>query len=273
MSAAKGRIGAMPLLDRVRTGQVVVGPFCHGPGEPAASVEWWQQPCIAFTTFGSWEVRSRRGKGEVTPSAVLVSEGGEHDCRHPGGVDDRMLCVLYLGDIDPGPMLLVPQRPALHSLRKSLVAELRAADPDRGEVEALSLALLDMVREAPGSSPGPGKRSRALVGRLRAEADARYREPGLDLVAQALALGMTRTRFVHVFRDVVGVTPHRYVVELRVSHAARLLRRTPVAVTDICFDSGFGTMSSFYAAFRGAYGMTPSAYRAGPGAPAAAHFS
>ena len=273
MSAAKGRIGAMPLLDSVRTGQVVVGPFCHGPGEPAASVEWWQQPCIAFTTFGSWEVRSRRGKGEVTPSAVLVSEGGEHDCRHPGGVDDRMLCVLYLGDIDPGPMLLVPQRPALHSLRKSLVAQLRAADPDRGEVEALSLALLDMVREAPGSSPGPGKRSRALVGRLRAEADARYREPGLDLVAQALALGMTRTRFVHVFRDVVGVTPHRYVVELRVSHAARLLRRTPVAVTDICFDSGFGTMSSFYAAFRGAYGMTPSAYRAGPGAPAAAHFS
>src|SRR5262249_50157379 len=120
MSAAKGRIGAMPLLDRVRTGQVFVGPFCHGPGEPAASGEWWQQPCIALTTFGSWEVRSRRGKGEVTPSAGLVSEGGEHDCRHPGGVDDRMLCVLYLGDIDPGPMLLVPQRPALHLLRKSL---------------------------------------------------------------------------------------------------------------------------------------------------------
>jgi AraC-like DNA-binding protein len=260
-------MGVMPLLERVRTGQVVVGSFCHELGEPATSVEWWQQPCIAFTTFGSWEVRSGRGKGEVTPSALLVSAGGaEHDCRHPGGVDDRMLCVLYRGDIDPGPMLLVPQVAALHSVRKSLVAELRAADSDHGEVEELSLALLDAVRHVPVSSPGPGERSRARVGRLRAEADARYREPGLDLVAQALALGMTRTRFVHVFRDVVGVTPHRYVVELRVSHAARLLRSTSAAVTDICFDSGFGSMPSFYAAFRAAYAMTPSAYRARPGA-------
>ena len=265
----------MPLLERVRTGQVVVGSFCHELGEPATSVEWWQLPCIAFTTFGSWEVRSSRGKGEVAPGAVLVSEGwAEHDCRHPGGLDDRMLCILYRGDVDPGPALLVPQVAALHSVRKSLVAELRAADPDGRQVEALSLVLLDMVREAPGGSPGSSERSRALVGRLRAEADARYREPGLDLVAEALALGISRTRFVHVFRDVVGVTPHRYVVELRVSHAARQLRGTSVAVTDICFDSGFGSMPSFYAAFRAAYGMPPGAYRAGPGTPGnGAHFS
>jgi AraC-like DNA-binding protein len=79
---------------------------------------------------------------------------------------------------------------------------------------------------------------------------------------------------VHVFRDVAGVTPHRYVVELRTSHAARLLRDTLVPVTDICFDSGFGSMPSFYAAFRAAYGMTPGAYRAGHGRPGgAAHFS
>jgi AraC-like DNA-binding protein len=264
----------MPLLERVRTGRVVVGFFCHEVGEPAVSVEWWQQPCIAFTAFGSWEVRSRRGKGEVSPGALLVSEGGaEHYCCHPGGVDDRMLCVLYRRDIDPGPMLLVPQVAALHSVRRSLVAELRAVDPDHGQVEELSLVLLDAVRHVPGSSPGPGERSRALAARLRTEADARYREPGLDLVAQALALGMTRTRFVHVFRDVVGVTPHRYVIELRVSHAAWLLRCTSAAVTDICFDSGFGSMPSFYAAFRSAYGMTPSAWRDGPGARGGAHFS
>ena len=149
------------MLERVRTDQVVVGFFCHEPGEPAMSVEWWQEPCIAFTAFGSWQVRSRRGKGEVAPGAVLVTEAAaEHDCRHPGGVDDRMLCVVYRSPVDPGPVLLVPQVAALHSLRRSLVAELRPADPDRDEVEALSLALLEAVRQAPGSLPRPGKRSR-----------------------------------------------------------------------------------------------------------------
>jgi AraC-like DNA-binding protein len=260
---ATDRIGVMPMLERVRTDQVVVGSFCHEPGEAATSVEWWPASCIAFTTFGSWEVCSRRGKGEVTSSAVLVAEGGaEVGCRHPVGVDDRMLSVMYRGDVDPGPMLLVPQVAALHSLRRSLVAELRSADPDRGEVDALSLAILDAVREAPGASPGPGERSRALVGRLRAEADVRYREPELDLVAQALALGVSRTRFVHVFRDVVGLTPHRYVLELRTSHVARLLLSTQASVTDICFDSGFGSMPRLHTAFRAAYGTTPSAYRA-----------
>jgi AraC family transcriptional activator of mtrCDE len=160
------------------------------------------------------------------------------------------------------PLLLIPQVAALHSLRRSLVAELRSGDPDHGEVDALCLAMLDAVREAPGGSPGPGERCRALLDRLRAEADARYREPELDLVAQALALGVSRTRFVHMFRDVVGLTPHRYVVEQRTSLVARLLVSTEASVTDICFDSGFGSMPRLHAAFRTAYGTTPSAYRA-----------
>ena len=47
-------------------------------------------------------------------------------------------------------------------------------------------------------------------------------------------------------------------------HAARLLRDTGVPVTDVCFASGFGGVPSFHSAFRAAYGMTPSAYRAAP---------
>jgi AraC family transcriptional regulator len=253
----------MPLLERVRTDRLIAGLFYHEPGEPMVSVEWWQEPCIAFTAFGSWEIRARRGKGEVTPQGVMVSEGGaEFECRHHDGMTDRMLCVLYRHDVDPGPVLVVPQEATLRSLRRSLSAQIRLPVPDPGEVESLSLALLAAVRETPHGSHGPGARARALVAQLQAEADEGYREPGFDLVARAHALGMSRTRFVHLFRDVVGLTPHRYLVELRVGHAARLLSSTQVPVTDICFDSGFGSMPSFYAAFRASYGMTPGTFRA-----------
>jgi len=103
---------------------------------------------------------------------------------------------------------------------------------------------------------------RMLVGRLRAVADARYTDPGLDLVAAAADLGLSRTRLVHAFRELVGVTPHRYVVELRTAHAAHRLRETADPVTRICFDSGFGSVARFLVAFRRAFGTTPSDYRA-----------
>ena len=257
----------MPMLERVHAEHVIIGSFFHEPGEPAAVTEWWPEPAIVFTSHGAWGVRARRGRGEVTPDTVLVSEpAAEHDCLHPHGLGDRMLCVLFRGDVDPGPALLVPHVPALHSLRRSLAAELRSAAPDGAEIDALAMAMLEAVRSAAtsGTAPRPGERSRALVQRLKAEADARYRDPGLDLVAEARAAGLSRTRFVHVFRDVVGVTPHRYVIELRIGHAARLLRGTGMPVTDVCFASGFGSVPSFHSAFRAAYGMTPGAYRAAP---------
>lgn len=254
------------MLERVRAERVIISSFFHEPGEGAAVTEWWPEPSIVFTSHGAWAVRASRGRGDVTPDTVLVNEpAAEHDCLHPHGLDDRMLCVLFREDVDPGPALLVPHIPALHSLRRSLVGELRSAAPDGPEIDDLGMAMLQVVREVPAASgavPRPGERSRAIVQRLKAEADARYRDPDLDLVAEARVLGLSRTRFVHVFRDVVGITPHRYIVELRTGQAARLLRGTGTPVTDICFVSGFGSVPSFHSAFRAAYGMTPSAYRA-----------
>jgi AraC-like DNA-binding protein len=252
----------MPLLERMRTDQVVIGSFVHEPCEPAAAIEWWERCCVAFTASGSWQVRSRRGGGEVTPATVLVGEAGaEYDCRHPDGMDDRMLCVIYRRDVDPGPAVLVPQAPALRQTGRSLAAELRSAEPAPDEVEALCLAMLELCREAPGRPRRPGHRSRSLVARLQAEASTRYTDMDFDLVAEAAGLGMSRTRLIHTFREVAGLTPHRYLLELRTSHAARLLAQTRAPVTEICFASGFGSMNRFHAAFYDAFGITPTAYR------------
>jgi AraC-like DNA-binding protein len=91
--------------------------------------------------------------------------------------------------------------------------------------------------------------------------DREFADSALDTVAAGALLGLSRTRMIHVFRDVVGTTPHRYLVELRVAHAAQLLAAGDVPVTDICFDSGFGSVARFQAAFRRAWGLTPSQYR------------
>lgn len=81
-----------------------------------------------------------------------------------------MLVAVYRQDVDPGPRLLVPQVAALHSVRRALAAEARAASPDRSEVEALSLVLLEKgARGARRHSPavravGGGRGSAAGAG-------------------------------------------------------------------------------------------------------------
>ena len=172
-----------------------------------------------------------------------------------------MFVIDYQGDVDPGRQLLVPRSRALRSLQRLLMAELRSRKPDRDEVDALCMAILSRAREDPDQLRPRGASMVARVDRIRALADARYTEPDLDLVGEGAALGMSRTRMVHDFGATVGITPHRYLLELRTTHAAHMLTQTRASVTEICFESGFGSMTRFHAAFSAAFGTTPSGYR------------
>lgn len=253
----------MVVVERVRTDVVAIHSFAHSPGDARVACEWWSRSCVAFTTYGSWQVRSVRGRAEVHTNTALIGDGGtDYDCRHTDTMDDRALCVTYLVDVESGPALVIPLNTRLHAIRRSILAELRRGEPDRTAIDELSLDLLASTRRVPGSSGRPSPATRAVIEQLRGEADAYYTDGSLDLVAAAAVCGMSRTRFVHHFRELVGVTPHRYLVELRTTHAARLLAQTAMPVTEICFASGFGSIARFHAAFRAAFDTTPTAYRA-----------
>ncbi|MGH3147253.1 MAG: helix-turn-helix domain-containing protein [Rubrobacter sp.] len=65
-----------------------------------------------------------------------------------------------------------------------------------------------------------------------------------------------------LFRRVLGMGMVDYVTQHRVAHAQRLLATTDSGVLEIAFDSGFGSASRFYAAFKDECGRTPVEYRA-----------
>lgn len=58
-----------------------------------------------------------------------------------------------------------------------------------------------------------------------------------------------------------GVTILEYTMQYRVTQAQRLLNNNDDSVIDIALQSGFGSLSSFYAAFRRYTGRTPKAMR------------
>jgi AraC-like DNA-binding protein len=245
------------------TDAVVVEAFWHVPGEAPAAVEWWPTVSLAFTAAGSWWLRGRGGSGLVDPGWLLAGRAGEeYECLHPDGVTDRALSVMFVQDVEPVSVSLVPVGVRGQQLRRRLYRAVTARQPDPDEIDAVAAAVLSWARQPDEAGPAISARTRAQVAGVRAEADRNFSDPDLDLVAAGQAAGLSRTRLIHLFREMVGVTPHRYLLERRLTHAARLLAEADMPVAEVCFASGFGSLTRFSAAFRTAHGTTPTGYRA-----------
>ncbi|WP_406175993.1 GlxA family transcriptional regulator [Streptomyces sp. NBC_00996] len=87
--------------------------------------------------------------------------------------------------------------------------------------------------------------------------------PGDDLSVESLA---TRARlsprhFARAFRTETGMTPGRYVEQVRLEHARRLLEDTADGIEEISRASGYGTPEAMRRAFIKTLGSAPAEYR------------
>ena len=96
--------------------------------------------------------------------------------------------------------------------------------------------------------------------RARDAMDRAYADP-LDIPALASIAVVSEAHFIRTFRSVFGETPHRYLQRRRIERAMFLLRTTELAVTDICFETGFASHGTFSRTFSAIVGESPSAYR------------
>ncbi|MFD2370597.1 helix-turn-helix domain-containing protein [Brevibacillus sp. GCM10020057] len=85
----------------------------------------------------------------------------------------------------------------------------------------------------------------------------------LDLDTLSRAAGISKYYLIRLFREHVGQTPSQYIADLRLRQAELLLRTTPYEVTDIAFEAGFGSLSTFERLFKKKYGMSASEFRKG----------
>jgi AraC-like DNA-binding protein len=77
----------------------------------------------------------------------------------------------------------------------------------------------------------------------------------------AAAVGLKQRQFTDLFRKVTGQSRRKYLLGLRLNHAAGLLAETDHPVTTVAFESGFDDLSYFNHSFKAAYGRAPLAYR------------
>jgi len=74
--------------------------------------------------------------------------------------------------------------------------------------------------------------------------------------------GVSEAHFARSFKEAFGVPPHRYLLSRRIERATALLRDTNLAVTEIAFQTGWGSLGTFGRTFRDVTGESPGAIRA-----------
>lgn len=91
-------------------------------------------------------------------------------------------------------------------------------------------------------------------------AHRRFRQ-GIGVEDLAGVAGLSRSYFTRRFTREVGVSPHQYLMDLRVREAARLLLQSDATLEGIAMNVGFCDGNHLCKSFKAATGMTPGAFR------------
>lgn len=85
------------------------------------------------------------------------------------------------------------------------------------------------------------------------------KEIQINELADLCAMG--RTTFYQRFRSATHMTPHQYIMRLRVDKAKRLLGETPWPLAEVGIACGFSDQAHFASVFRRLAGTTPALFR------------
>ncbi len=77
----------------------------------------------------------------------------------------------------------------------------------------------------------------------------------------AAICGVSPEYFIRLFKSSLGVSPHRYVVGVRIHHAKLLLTDPDIGLADVARQCGFAHQQHFTNTFRRMTGLSPGAYR------------
>ena len=107
---------------------------------------------------------------------------------------------------------------------------------------------------------GPATDRTAVIAEVTAYINDHFQEdPSVEALAKIASL--SPYHFIRVFKKETGMTPHEYIVDLKIRTAKYLLKNTTIPVKDICFEAGFSGESVLCSTFKRITGYSPTAYR------------
>ncbi|WP_426688678.1 helix-turn-helix transcriptional regulator [Rhodanobacter ginsengiterrae] len=264
----------------VGNGWSVRDVICSAGPRDRAFEERHETVSIAAVLSGTFQYRTGQGSALLAPGALLLGNHGHcFECGHEHGTGDRCLSFHF------APAYWESLVAAMPGVRKAIFA--RAQLPPMSSLTGL-LARLEAMREGDASTleeaaielaatalhadtglrplsrePSSHDARRVSDAVRRIEACAHEEGEALSLGELARDAGLSPFHFLRVFRRLVGMTPHQYVLRTRMHRVAVQLRDSAASISSIAFAAGFNDLSTFNRRFRTVMGASPGAYRAG----------
>ncbi len=161
---------------------------------------------------------------------VIVSEGNRHTSAGPVSAMEMML---------------------------QLIGELQGTNITRAIREILSC---DQISEKgnirinqPGDNPCLPQNLRDIMELMAANIE----EP-ICVDELTVCIGISRRQIERLFQNHLETSPGRYYLELRITHARRLLLQSNESITNIALASGFVSISHFSNCYKDYFGVSPS---------------
>jgi AraC family transcriptional regulator of arabinose operon len=245
--------------------RLVTGEFDEGP-EYATFRRRGTTDWLLVQTLGG---RGRFGQVAAVPGSItLVRPGVLHDY---GTVGDRWhflyahlhpkpdwLPLLDWPEVAPGILQLhLAQPDRIEGHLRDAVRHQRSVLPQAEQlsVNSLEAALLWCDTQNPKAVQIDDRLLRAI------ELVDQDLTAALDVPRLARAVNLSVSRFAHLFREQLGVTPQQFVERRRLDAAARLLELTSRSVASVAAQVGYADPLYFSTRFRLHTGSSPTTYR------------
>ena len=100
----------------------------------------------------------------------------------------------------------------------------------------------------------------ALMERVMHSINANLSDPEFNIDTLAADVGISRAQLHRKMKEITGISSGKFLRNLRMEQAARLLRESKVNVSQVAFKVGYADQAHFSTAFKTHFGMSPSEY-------------
>ena len=228
---------------------------------------------IAVTEAGGADIGIRRMSQRAGPATLFVSNPHEVQSSRMGRSTRWRYRAMYLSpsaldivmrqlgsDVPPDFALNMVDDPSLARdvgyLHRALEAE-----QDRFREEELLIGTIGALFRRHGSGGqrlATAPRDRVLVDKVIALMRAAHGQD-LRLATLAAAVGLTSFQLIKLFKRTIGLTPHAYLIQVRLDVACHFLRRGSPAA-QAALDAGFCDQSALTRHLKRYYGVTPQQF-------------